>query len=299
MKNVEEYQELINWVTLSMARRLDTAMAVNALRVFGGPKEMLEAPLQDLSRLVGIQAAEEIRALARGSAEEQVEEVKTWLEGHDDAYVLPITHPFFPARLVGVGRAPLVLYARGALELLRARSVAVCGATAPNATGERNAFEFGEGLSASGDAVVTLLERGIAAATIAGVLSACKRKCEASPPVLFLATGPARAPRDYAELQRSVLEAKGLLISAEPVKKGLDEASRRRRDELFAAFAERLLLVQAAQQDPALLIARDAVECGVFVGAVPGDIHDPLSRGGNRLIREGAALIETCADIGF
>lgn len=299
MKDVEEFQELMDWVTLSMARQLDTVTAVNALRAFGSPKDMLEASLPDLSRLVGMSAAEEIRALARGSAEEQVEDVKVWLETHDDAYVLPITHPSFPARLVGAGRAPLVLYARGALGLLQTGIIAVCGATAPNAAGERNAFEFGEGLSVSGYTVATLLEGGIAAATIAGVLSACKRKHEASPSILFLATGPARAPRDYAELQRAVLEAGGLLISAEPAKAGLDETSRRRRDDLFAAFAERLLLVQAAQQDPALLLARDAAECGVLVGAVPGDIHDPLARGGNRLIREGAALVETCTDLGF
>lgn len=299
MKDVAEYLELIDWVTLSMAQQLGTAPALNALRSFGCPQEMLKASLSDLSRLVGMSAAEEIRALARGAAEEQVDGVKTWLMGHDDAYVLPITHPAFPSRLVGTGRAPLVLYARGNLELLQAEPVAVCGATASNAAGERNAFEFGEGLSASRHAVVTLLEGGIASATVAGVLSACKRNREACPPVLFLATGLARAPRNYADLQRSVLEVGGLLISAEPAKAGLDATSRQRRDQLFAAFAERLLLVQATRQDPVLFIARDAAECGVFVGAVPGDIHDPLARGGNQLIREGAALVETCTDLGF
>lgn len=292
-------EELLNWAALALVPGLDVAATLRALRDFGGPAGVLEAPLTDLSRSIGITCATAVRAVARGAEDDVLDEMRVWLDSSDDARLLPITEPAFPSRLIGTGRAPLMLYARGDVGLLKTDPVAICGASASNAEGERNAFDFGAAISAGGHAVLAVLEAGVSVAAVSGALSAVRADRKARPPVLLLATGIARAPRERAELQRTVLGAGGLLLSAEPPQAGMSAATRNRRDRLFAAIADRLLLVQAAVQDPALAVARDAAECGVSVCAVPGSIHDPLSRGGNRLIREGAALVEAYADIGF
>ena len=292
-------EELLNWAALALVPDLDVAVALRALRDFGGPAGVLAAPLADLSRSIGITGATAVRAVARGAVDDVIDGMRAWLDSADDACLLPITDPAFPSRLIGTGRAPLVLYARGDIGLLRTDPVALCGASAPDAEGERNAFDFGAAISSGGHAVRAVLEAGVSVAAVSGALSAVRSDRKSRSPVLLLATGIARAPRERAELQRTVLESGGLLLSAEPPQAGMNAATRNRRDRLFAAIADRFLLVQAAGQDPALDVAHDAAECGVSVYAVPGGIHDPLARGGNRLIREGAVLVETCADIGL
>lgn len=280
-----------DWIALALARNLDTLAAVRLLRAFGSPAETLGASLTDLARVAGMPAAEGVRAAARGL--EEADDALEWLRGTPGARLITLADPDFPARLVGTGRAPLALFARGDASLLSDELVAVVGAEAPTEEGARDAFEFARAISEAGASVLAVVEEGVASAALSGALSSRGGR----PPTALLATGLAKAPRGRAELQRAVLDAGGLLLSAEAPGSGQDEASRRRRDGILAALPGRLLLVEASRRDPAVAVARDAAGCGTAVGAIPGSIHAPLARGSNLLIREGAALVETVGDL--
>ena len=141
--------------------------------------------------------------------------------------------------------------------------------------------------------VLVPAEPGIPAAAVSGALSAHN----GVPPAAFLASGTARAPRELAGLLKALLAAGGLLISAELPDASQSESSRVLRDGLLAGFAKRLLIIEAERHAPILDVARKAAELGSLVGAIPGSIHNPLSRGANALIREGAMLVETLRDL--
>lgn len=288
--------EAAAWAALSLVRRLDVPAALRLIREFGGVEEALGAPLTDLARLIGMPAAEEVRAAARGAHDDEVEGTLAWLSDVKGARLLTIADPDFPGGLVAAGAAPLVLYACGPAELLARRPLlAVCGTEDPDEEGLRNAEDFGRAAAKSGAVVAALMARGVSAAALSGAL------CDpgAPPPAAVLATGCARAIRGLEGLQRRILDAGGLLLSAETPQSSRTEESAARARELLAAAAPAFLLVEAPLGDPSVEAARRAAEAGATVGAVPGSIHSPLAKGGNRIIREGALLVETCADLGL
>lgn len=288
--------EAAAWVALSLVGRLDVPAALRLIRAFGGVEEALGAPLTDLARLIGMPAAEEIAAAARGAHDDEVEGALAWLSDVKHARLLTIADPDFPGGLVAAGAAPLVLYAYGPAELLARRPLlALCGTEDPDEEGLRNAEDFGRAAAKAGAVAAALMTRGVSAAALSGALSAPG----ALPPAAVLATGCARAIRGLEGLQRRILDAGGLLLSAETPQSGRTEESAARARGLLAAAAPAFLLVEAPLRDPSVDAARRAAEAGATVGAVPGSIHAPLAKGGNRIIREGALLVETCADFGL
>jgi DNA processing protein len=89
----------------------------------------------------------------------------------------------------------------------------------------------------------------------------------------------------------------GLLLSEYPLGAGPLAYHFPRRNRLIAALSRGVLVVEAALHSGSLITARLAAEMGREVFAIPGSIHSPLSRGGHRLIRDGAKLVESAQDV--
>lgn len=288
-------EELRGWAALALMEGLAAQDAIRLLRETGGAAAAFLLSLTDLARLVGMTAAERIRAAARGAMDEETDAVLEWLGNAPDARLVTVADPEYPAGLVAAGTGPLALFARGDASLLTKEPVAVLGTSSPDGEGRENARAFGEAIARAGAPVLSTLEPGIPAAALEGALVREK----GAAPVALLATGAARAPKDFAALQRRVLEAGGLLLTAEAPLTGLTDETRARRDRLIPGVARKFLLVEADPRDPSVGLARAAAELGAAVGALPGNIHERLAKGGNQLIREGAQLVESVSDLGL
>src|SRR5690606_32792591 len=115
--------------------------------------------------------------------------------------------------------------------------------------------------------------------------------------VAVMGTGIDRVyPPAHRDLARAIC-ANGALISELPLGTGVQRASLPRRNRLIAGLSVATLVVEAARQSGSLITARQALECGREVMAIPGSIDSPLSRGCHQLIREGAKLVESAEDI--
>lgn len=293
MRAAQEKDDALAWLRLAAVADLPVPLALRAAQAFGGVAEALAAPRKELAQTVGSAVAERMRAAGRGAADEEAEAALAWLEQHEDAALLPITDPLFPSRLIHAGTAPLVLFIRGNAEALRRPMTAVAGTLRPDEEGALNAAAFAEALSRAGQTVTAALEarEDCGARALEGALAA------GGAPIALLASGPDRAVLQSAALQRRVLDEGGLLIAQAFPGTSADERTRGARDALLATAAPRLLIIEALRNDPVLRIARQAAEAGAWVGAIPGSIHSPLSKGCHRLIREGAALAETLEDM--
>ncbi|MBL4780519.1 DNA-processing protein DprA, partial [Ralstonia sp.] len=150
---------------------------------------------------------------------------------------------------------------------------------------------FSQALSAASVTVVSGLALGIDAAAHEGALAG------PGSTIAVVGTGldivyPAR----NRALAHRIAEA-GVIISEYPLGMGARAENFPRRNRLISGLARGLLVVEAAAQSGSLITARLAAEQGRDVFAIPGSIHSPLAKGCHLLIKQGAKLVETAADI--
>ncbi len=197
--------------------------------------------------------------------------------------------PSYPSALARVDDAPPVLTLLGRGELLAAPIVAIVGARNASANGRRLAHELAAGLGEAGIVVASGMARGIDAAAHGGAL--------ATGSIAVVAGG---ADIVYPEENRGLYQAlasDGAVVAELPL--GVEPQARHfpRRNRIISGMALGVVVVEAAARSGSLITARFALEQGRDVFAVPGSPLDPRSRGANDLLRSGATLTETAADI--
>jgi DNA processing protein len=216
---------------------------------------------------------------------------RRWLEGATDRHALTLGHPDWPQALLQCADPPLLLYVRGRLAALSARSVAVVGSRSPSAQGLDHARSFAAALAGHGYIVVSGLARGIDAAAHEGALEG--GGCT----VAVMGTGPDRVyPASHAGLADRIAEEGALVTEYPPGMPPLAE-NFPQRNRIIAGLTLGTLVVEAALRSGSLITARLASEEGREVFAIPGSILTPQARGCHALIRQGAQLVESPQDI--
>jgi len=213
-----------------------------------------------------------------------------WLE-RSGARLIPVDHADFPPLLRQIADPPVALFTRGDAALLASPQLAMVGSRNPSVEGRRNAEEFAAYLSRCGLTITSGMALGIDAASHRGALKA------GGPTVAVWGTGLDKAypPRnlDLAE----EIAANGLLVSEFPPGTPPLPTHFPRRNRIISGVSVGALVVEAANRSGSLITARLASEQGREVFAIPGSIHNPMARGCHRLLRDGAKLVESGADI--
>jgi DNA processing protein len=191
--------------------------------------------------------------------------------------------------------APLVLYARGALRRFEQDALALVGARNATADGLDHAHAFALYLAQQGFTIISGLAHGIDAAAHRGAL-------EAGPAyggtIAVLGTGADIIyPASNRALAEQILSADGLILSEFELGSPALAAHFPKRNRIVAGLSLGVVVVQAALKSGSLITARLAVDMGREVFAIPGSIHSPLARGPHALIKQGAKLVESGADI--
>lgn len=195
----------------------------------------------------------------------------------------------YPALLAELDSAPPVLIVRGEAAIARRRAVAMVGARNASAAACRLARDLAFALADQGLVVVSGLARGIDTAAHQGAI--------AGGTIGVIASGiDISFPPENAALQARI-GAEGLLMTEYPP--GTDPRARHfpQRNRVIAGLALGTVVVEAAPRSGSLITARLAAEAGRDVMAVPGSPLDPRAQGCNLLIREGATLVQSAADI--
>jgi len=208
--------------------------------------------------------------------------------------LLLLGDPAYPPLLARLDDAPPVLAVLGDASLLAARAVALVGGRNASTNGRRIAEDLAAELARGGLVVVSGMARGIDAAAHAGALSVGQPLGRT---IAVVAGGlDCPYPPEHAELQRRIAAAGAVVTEAAP---GTVPQARHfpRRNRIIAGLVLGVVVVEAAPRSGSLITARLATEAGREVFAVPGSPLDPRSRGANDLIRQGAVLVETAADV--
>lgn len=220
------------------------------------------------------------------------EALDAWLSAPDHR-LLRIDDPVYPALLREIPRPPPVLYVCGNPDVLALPQLAMVGSRNATAEGTDTARSFAAHLAATGFCITSGLAEGIDAAAHLGALSAPGGRT-----IAVCGTGPDSVyPRRHAALADQIIAGGGALVSEFAPGTPVYRSNFPRRNRIISGLCVGVLVVEASVRSGALITARHAMEQGREVFAIPGSIHNPVARGCHQLIREGARLVETAADI--
>jgi DNA processing protein len=197
--------------------------------------------------------------------------------------------PDYPPLLAMMDDAPPCLIVCGNPALTQRRCVATVGGRNASANGQRMAETLAADLAAM-VIVASGLARGIDTAAHQGAMRTGRT-------IAVIAGGIDQPyPPENADLHRRIAESH-LLITEAPIGTVPQARHFPRRNRIIAGLSLGVLVVEAALRSGSLITARIAQEAGREIFAVPGSPLDPRARGGNDLIRQGAILVETAADV--
>lgn len=208
------------------------------------------------------------------------------------AGILLWSDPLYPACLRTLPDAPILLYCRGDVSLLRAPCVAVVGARKASAQGRRVAAHMARCLAACGISIVSGMAQGIDASAHDAALREIGRS------IGVLGTGIDRIyPQRNAELFARMDREGGLLLSefapgTPPLPENFPV-----RNRIISGLSLGILVVEAATRSGSLITARTALEQNREVYAVPGPALDEQCCGAQELIRQGARPVFAAEDI--
>jgi DNA processing protein len=197
----------------------------------------------------------------------------------------------YPPALEDLADPPLTLGVLGC-QLTPGRAIGVVGARRATPGGQEIARELGYELARAGVTVISGLARGVDRAAHEGALAAGGRTLA----VLGSGLLEVYPPQHQALAERIARQGGGVLSELEP-RAQPSRHSFPRRNRVIAALAQGLVVVEAGARSGALISADFALQCGREVMAVPGSILEPLSRGCNALIKDGAHLVESADDV--
>jgi DNA processing protein len=282
-----------DWVRLTETPGVGREAARRLLAAFGSPRAVLQAGSAARRQVVAAVIADALEALPDALAD-LLDSTRRWLasaSAEAPRHILTLGDPHYPAALLQTADPPLMLYAEGRVELLAAPCVAIVGSRQATPGGLANARSFSRALSEAGMTVVSGLAQGIDGAAHEGALQG------PAGTIAVVGTGLDLVfPKRHAALAARI-GVEGLVLSEYALgMPGLPQ-NFPQRNRIIAGLSRGTLVVEAALQSGSLISARLASEAGREVFAIPGSIHSPQSRGCHGLIKQGAKLVESAADV--
>lgn len=207
------------------------------------------------------------------------------------AQVLALGDEDYPLLLRQIDDPPAVIFIRGNAVCLNTRAISIVGTRKATKYGRDVAFDLSKQLAAQNITVISGLAQGIDTAAHQGALAGggftlAVMGCGVDIPY----------PRENVNLARQISE-RGALVSEYPVGTQPIPANFPRRNRILSGLSLGVLVVEAPENSGALITANLAGDQGREVFAIPGAIYNQMSRGSNRLIQDGAKLVQDVQDI--
>jgi len=271
------FTEKRDWLRLSRTARVGPVAFRDLLRRY----KTAEAALAALPSIIR----------RKGALTPSTEEIEAEMEHAEQqgVKILAACEPDYPAYLRAVDPPPPLISLLGRTDILHKPCVAIIGSRNASAIGQRFARQIARELGTTGYTIVSGLARGIDASAHAGSLE--------TGTAAVLGGGVDHVyPRQNTELYEAMV-TQGALISESPLGYRATAHDFPRRNRIISGLSMGVVIIEAAERSGTLITARYALEQNREVMAVPGSPLDPRTKGCNRLIQQGAALIENVEDI--
>ncbi len=219
-----------------------------------------------------------------------VERSLNWLDKSNNHHCICITDENYPSLLKEISQAPILLFAKGNIKVLKMPKLAIVGSRIPTTIGKNNAYDFAYHLAKNGFSIVSGLAIGIDATAHAGALAGNSTIAVAGSGLNNL------YPRENIKLAEKITE-NGLLLSEFNLDTPPYASNFPRRNRIISGLSLGVLVIEATIGSGSLISAKYALEQNREVFAIPGSIHNPMAKGCHQLIKNGAKLVENSNDI--
>jgi len=282
----------LDWLKLALTPGIGPANFYQLIQVFGSPNKVLgasETALRQIPRFKNdtLQSLLKSQNGARDdAARKELERIEA-----KGIRILTLEDPLYPKRLLHIPKPPPLLFYRGKIGPEDHHHFGIVGTRRCDSYGLRQARRFAAELASAGLIIVSGLALGIDAAAHRGAISSGGKTWA------FLPGGfDQMYPPENLDLAEEIAESGALLtertLDAPPLKNSFPA-----RNRLVSGVSAGVLIVQAPPKSGALITATQAMEQSRDVFALPGRIDDPGSVGPHHLIRDGAKLASSPADV--
>ena len=282
-------EEISYWVALSLVPGVGSVLFKRLLDQFKTPDAVFRATLRDLLRVEGIgkRVAEEI---LKGPAEKKTERELRLLK-EAGGTLLTIADERYPLRLREIYDPPPLLYLRGELREEDNFALSIVGSRKTSPYGRWITEKMSQEIVRHGITIVSGMARGIDSVAHGGAISGGGRT------LAVLGCGiDVIYPPENRTLFGQIIDH-GAVLSEFPMGSRPEGIHFPRRNRIISGLSIGVVVVQASAKSGSLITAEYALEQGREVFAIPGNVGADGSRGTNRLIKEGAKLVESSEDI--
>lgn len=285
----QDRAHVVSWLGLSSIPGVGRVTFRRLVRDLGSAERVLNAPDEELRETGGLsdKIIAEIRSLRwKENAEGELE--KAAAQGIS---IVTAEDTEFPESLRIIPDAPLFLYIRGSLAPADRNAVAVVGTRTPTQFGRSITRRMASELASEGVTVVSGMARGIDTQAHKGALAAPGRT------IAVLACGIDIAyPPENRDLMEEI-SRNGAVVTENPFGTQPESGYFPARNRIISGLSRGTVIIEAAEDSGSLITADYALKQGRKLFAIPGNISSPVSKGTNSLIKKGAQLVETAADV--
>jgi DNA processing protein len=208
-----------------------------------------------------------------------------------NAQAITIDDNNYPAPLKNIHDPPPILYVKGQLLEADRKAIAIVGTRRPTRYGLEMAERFAEQLAGLGITIVSGLALGIDAAAHRGALKAGGRT------IAIMGSGIDQLYPSSNRALAGEIEKQGALVTEFPIGQKPDKWTFPQRNRIISGLSLGVIMVEGHYDSGAMITAKEALDQGREVFAMPGNIQLEQSKGPHWLIKQGAKLIETVEDV--
>ena len=281
-------EETLHWLALRMVPGLGPIGGLRLLEKLRSPQAIFRASATELEA-VGLSPAQARNVASGCSFDDAVDQQQRLL--NIGAELISYQDERYPQRLREIFDPPLMLFAKGRIDLLKAHCIAVVGTRRPSPYGMAATERLSADLARAGLGIISGMARGIDTAAHKAALDQ-----DGDTVAVFGCGVDVLYPADNRKLYETI-SRKGLLLSEFPMGAPAYPQNFPIRNRIVSGIALGVLIVEGAQHSGSAITARLAMDQGREVFAVPGNITSKMSWGPNLLIKQGAKLVQEWTDI--
>ena len=277
------------YIALNMVQGLGSILITRLLEKFSAVQNIFQANIFDLVETPGIsvEIAKRIKTiLAVPEFAKELEQIKS-----RNIIIITIEDGEYPALLKEIYDPPIVLYLKGDLSVFQDKMLSIIGCRRASIYGLKQAEQIAKSLAECGISIVSGMARGIDTAAHKGALLA-KGKTIAVLGSGFNNIYPFENKILFEQISKNGAVISEFSLSTAPLRQNFP-----RRNRIISGLSQAIVVVEAAQKSGSLITADLALSQGREVFAVPGMANSLNAQGTNKLIKEGAKLVENVQDI--